>query len=230
MRADVRRALVLGGTGAVGGAVLAALHEAGVGAEFTWRRSEERARSLSAALDATAHRVDLADVEAIRALVDRLASEGRTPDVLVHAAGVLSPDWDESMAVCARSALAACRALAPHLASRNRGDFVLVGALDRTQSLPLPVAFAAAQGALAAMAMALAKEIGPRGLRVNVLALGPLDAGLGLGLPEKVRADYVRFSALGRFGTPAEAARAILWLALENTYLNGKVVAVNGGI
>jgi 3-oxoacyl-[acyl-carrier protein] reductase len=43
-------------------------------------------------------------------------------------------------------------------------------------------------------------------------------------------ADYKAFSAMRRLGTPAEAAKAILWLALENTYMNGKVLSVNGGI
>jgi 3-oxoacyl-[acyl-carrier protein] reductase len=83
---------------------------------------------------------------------------------------------------------------------------------------------------LAALTMALAKELGPRGIRVNMAALGVLDSGLSRDLDIKLLADYQVFSALRRCGTPAEAARAILWLALENSYMNGKVLPVNGGI
>ena len=120
-----------------------------------------------------------------------------------------------------------CQLLAPHLAG---GDVVLVGALERTQSLPIPLAFAASQGALAAVTMALAKELGPQDVRVNMVAAGVLEAGLSDDLDAGVLADYEAFSALRRRGTAAEVAACILWLALQNTYFSGKVLPVNGGI
>jgi NAD(P)-dependent dehydrogenase (short-subunit alcohol dehydrogenase family) len=107
---------------------------------------------------------------------------------------------------------------------------VLVGAIDRTQSIPLPIHFAASQGALSAMTMTLGRELGPQGIRVNMVALGLLDAGLSSEISPKLVADYQSYSALRRVGRPEEAARAILWLALENTYMNGEVLSVNGGI
>ena len=107
---------------------------------------------------------------------------------------------------------------------------MLVGALDRAQSLPLPVHFAGTQGMLAAMAMALAKELGPAGVRVNVVALGALTEGISRTLSPRALADYQSLSAFRRLGEPAEAARAIVWLALENRYMSGKVLAANGGI
>jgi 3-oxoacyl-[acyl-carrier protein] reductase len=123
----------------------------------------------------------------------------------------------------------ACQELAPSMAPRG-GHVVLVGAIDRAQSIPAPVHFAASQGALAAMVMALGKELGPRGIRVNMVALGLLEGGLSREISPALVADYKAFSALRRLGTADEAARAILWLALENTYMSGEVVPVNGGI
>ena len=128
------------------------------------------------------------------------------------------------------SAFIAAQELAPRMAKAGGGDIVLLGALDRTQSLPLPAAFAASQGALAALAMALAKELGPKGVLVNMLAVGPLNEGLSRGLDPKLLEDYKTYSALRRTGTAAEVARAVRWLALENSYMCGKVVPVNGGI
>ena len=95
--------------------------------------------------------------------------------------------------------------------------------------MPLPPAYAASQGALSALAMALAHELGAD-LRVNLVALGVLDAGLSRQLSAGRRKDYQTFSALRREGTPAEAASVITWLALENRYIHGKVIAANGGI
>jgi 3-oxoacyl-[acyl-carrier protein] reductase len=224
-----RRALVLGGTGHVGSEVVKALRAAGVPTAFTWRTNEARA-----AQDEGACRVDLRDAAALRALVIE-----QRPTVLVHAAAVSSgaslaelddAAFDEAQAVNVRAAFVAVQAGAAAMAEAGGGDIVLVGALDRAQSLPLPIHFAATQGALAAMTMALAKELGPRQIRINIIALGVLEGGISKTLSPKMVADYKSFSALRRTGTAAEAARAIVWLALENTWMTGKVVPVNGGI
>jgi 3-oxoacyl-[acyl-carrier protein] reductase len=83
---------------------------------------------------------------------------------------------------------------------------------------------------LSGMTMALGKELGPRGVRINMVALGLLEGGLSRQIAPALVADYKTFSALRRLGQPDEAARVILWLALENTYVNGKVLSVNGGL
>ena len=226
-----RSALVFGGTGAVGSAVVRALAGRGIGGAFTYLDNDERARGLAAELGFRALRCDLASAGAVR---DLLATLDPAPDVVIHCAAIAGPGglaelddpiWDRLMAVNARPALLA----AEHLAGRG-GDLVVVGALDRTQSLPLPVGFAATQGALSAMVMALGHELGPRGVRANMVALGPMGGGMSESLGAESRRDYRKFSALRREGKPEEAARTIVWLALENRYVQGKVIPVNGGI
>jgi 3-oxoacyl-[acyl-carrier protein] reductase len=227
---------VLGGSGTVGAEVVKALAAAGVATTFTHHLSVERARALAAETGATTVACDLREPAAVRALV---AALDPAPGIFVHCAGVsraaslgetTDEDWDAAFAVNCRAPFLAVQALA----ARRPADApplmaVMVGALDRTQSLPMPVAFAATQGALPALAMALAKELGPRAL-VNVVALGVLEGGLSREVAPKLVNDYKTFSALRRLGTAAEAARPILWLALENTYVSGKVITVNGGI
>jgi NAD(P)-dependent dehydrogenase (short-subunit alcohol dehydrogenase family) len=229
---DVKRAFVFGGTGTVGSAILRELARRSVHATFTYHRSEDKARMLATELGHTAVRVDLADGAATTALLDAQP----VADVVIHAAGVSAglalPEidlatWQQAMAVNVQSAFLACRWVA---ARARRCDVVLVGGLDRAQSLPLPPHFAASQGALSALAMAVAHEVGPHDIRVNVVALGPLEGGLSRGLSTRRRKDYETFSALRRPGTADEAAKVITWLALENTLIQGKVIAVNGGI
>jgi 3-oxoacyl-[acyl-carrier protein] reductase len=229
---DVKRALVLGGTGTVGSAVLRELARRGVPAVFTYRHSEDRARALERELGHVAVRVDLADAAATAAMLDAQPAI----DVAIHCAGVSAglaiaelevTAWQEAMAVNVQSAFLLCR----HVATRaRRCDVVLVSGLDRTQSLPLPAHFAATQGAIDALAMAVAHELGPLDIRVNVVALGPLDGGISAGLAARRRKDYETFSALRRPGRPEEAAKVIAWLALENRLIQGKVIPVNGGI
>jgi 3-oxoacyl-[acyl-carrier protein] reductase len=234
-----RRALVLGGSGAVGGAVVAALAARGVEVVFTFHTGRERALELARAHGARAIAVDLSRAEAARGLVRGLEAEGQGPDILVHAAAISrarklddlgDEDWAAMVAVNVTSALVVAQALAPGLAARGGGDLVFLGGLDRAQSVSAPVGYAATQGALATMAMALAKELGPAGVRANLLALGILDQGLSRGMDPALLADYRRFSALRRTGTPAEVARVVAWLALDNRYLTGRVLPVNGGL
>lgn len=237
MRSGVK-ALVLGGTGAVGAEVVRGLRAAGAETVFTYHRGADRAGALATETGARPEAVDLRSPEAIRALVGAL-DEGGAPSVLVCCAvasrtaalGDLTlSDWDDAVAVNCRAPFLACQALAPRFAAAGEGHVVLVGALDRNQSLPLPVHFAGTQGMLPPLAMALAKELGPSGVRVNAVALGLLGAGISRDLPDEVKADYLSLSAFRRVGTAAEAARAIVWLALHNRYMSGKVLAVNGGI
>jgi NAD(P)-dependent dehydrogenase (short-subunit alcohol dehydrogenase family) len=228
----VKRAFVFGGSGTVGSAVLRELARRSVHATFTYHRSEDKAKMLATELGHTAVRVDLADAAATTALLDAQPPA----DLVIHAAGVSAglvlPEidiatWQHAMAVNVQSAFLACRWVATRA---RRCDVVLVGGLDRAQSLPLPPHFAASQGALSALAMAVAHEVGPHDIRVNVVALGPLEGGISQGLTARRRKDYETFSALRRPGKPDEAAKVIVWLALENSYIQGKVIAVNGGI
>lgn len=230
-----KTALVLGGTGAVGREVVRALARAGARVTFTYHRNEVLADALGRETRSDALPLDLADPTALPAL----ARGHDTPDVAVHCAAILRPgtvdrasddDWETTLAINARSAFALCREVGGRMAARGAGEVVLVGALTGGQSLPMPAAFAASQGLLGSLAMAAAKDLGPRGVRVNLVALGLLDAGLSLRLDADLRDEFRTFSALRRFGTPAEVAKTIAWLALENTYVNGKVVAVNGGL
>jgi|LNFM01.1.fsa_nt_gb NAD(P)-dependent dehydrogenase (short-subunit alcohol dehydrogenase family) len=234
-----RQVLVLGGTGAVGAALLSELAKRGCDVVFTFHQQEPRARMLESAHGFTAIPLDLARRGAVGALAIELDREAWAPSVVVHCAGVLETatlrsaldkEWDRSIAINARSASEVCRTFGHRMIMREGGDLVFVGGLDRAQSLPIPPVYAATQGMLSALCMAAAKELGPLGVRVNMVALGLLDSGLSLALDAKLREQYRAFSALRRFGTPNEAARAIAWLALENTYVNGKVLPVNGGI
>jgi 3-oxoacyl-[acyl-carrier protein] reductase len=227
----MKRVLVLGGSGALGTALLRELHAAGAQAVFTWhgQRPDDGP-------DFPAYASDFTRADAIDVLFDALERDGRLPDVVVHCAGVapIAPigditaaSWDAVHAVHGRAALLC----AQQMARRGlRGALVLVAAIDGLQPVPAPAHYAASQAALWGLTLALAKELGPKGILVNLALVGVLDGGISQALEPALRESYKKYAALGRTGTCVEAARALRWLALENTYLNGAQFPLTGGL
>jgi len=231
-----KHALVLGGTGAVGQQVVQALTAQGVKVVFTHHSRGKEAELLAAETGSTTHRLDLVDERAQQAFFDGLAVD---PTIFIHCAGVSRQarlqeielaEWHRAVAINGASAFLAAKHLAPRMARRGGGDLVFVGGLDRTQMLPMPIHYAASQGMLHGLVMALGKELGASNIRVNMVALGLLHEGMSAQADAKSLEAWKTFSALRRTGTAQEAASAIVWFALHNTFMTGRVLPVNGGI
>jgi len=234
-----RRALVFGGTGYVGQAVLHALAARDVRATFTYRRKRAQADALAAELGHDARAVDLRSPAEVRGLVETLLSGAEPPDLFIHCATVGRPlpiadagddVVEEAYAVNVRSAYIACRALLPAWAARAGGDLVLLTYVDGAHPTPMPAYFAVTQAAVVGLVRALAKEFGPRGVRANAVPVGPLVDGVARELPVPLLDDFERLSAIGRAGTAEDVARAIAFVALENGYMTGQVFPVQGGL
>ena len=90
--------------------------------------------------------------------------------------------------------------------------------------------FCASKAALAGITASLSKELGNHNIRVNLLAPGILNEGGSKVLPESLTSAYLDHCALGRFGTPQEVAEVVAWLAMENTYVTGQTILLDGGL
>ena len=234
-----RRALVFGGTGYVGQATLRALAARDVRATFTYRRKRAEAQALAAELGHQARAVDLRSAGEVRALVEELRDGPAPPDLFIHCATIgrplpLADVTDEiagqAYAVNVASAFVACRALLPAWGARGGGDVVLLTYVDGAHPTPMPAYFALTQAAVVGLVRALAKELGPRGVRANAVQVGPLLDGVARELPVPLLDDFERLSAIGHAGTADDVARAIAFVALENSYMTGQVFPVQGGL
>jgi len=235
---EVRRALVLGGSGYVGREVVRALASEGVSVAFTFRTRQAAAAELAAQTGARAYATNLGDPASIRDLFARLDADGFPADLLVHAAVVAGKGalaevtdaaWDEMHAVNVRSVYVAMQAFAARIGDRG-GDVVLTAALDGIAKIPASLPFAASQSARLGMTHALARELGPKRIRVNLVLLGALGGGIAADIDPARLADYKKYSALGRMGTAAEVARGITRLLLTNAWMTGSVLPLTGGL
>lgn len=236
--ASTRRALVLGGSGHVGREVVRLLAEEGVATAFSYRRGKEIAAALAAETGARAYETNLAEPADVRALFARLDADGFVADILVHAAvisyhGAIAEVSDEAEAemhaVNVRSARIAAQCLFARI-DDSGADIAFLAALDGIAKIPATAAFAATQSARLGLTYALAKELGPRNVRVNLVLLGALDGGIAADLEPSRLADYRRYSAMQRVGTSVEAARAVRRLVLSNRWMTGSIFPVTGGL
>ena len=231
-----KHVLVLGGSGALGQALLRELARVGAMASFSWCNNAAAAQNLTQETGFAAYQTDLLQPDAIPALFAAMADDARLPDVVVHCAGIApttaladitTASWDALHAIHGRAALQCAQQMRHY---HLRGALVLVAALDGLLPVPAPAHYAASQAALGGLTLALAKELGPHGILVNLALIGVLDGGIAQGLQPGLRESYRKYAALGRTGTCAEAARALRWLALENTYMNGAQLPITGGL
>lgn len=237
-----RNVVITGGSSGFGLATAQLLVDEGARVLITGRNRT----ALDAARDrlggnAVAVRSDAASLPDIEALADRVKTRFGTVDALFANAGVngFAPFeetseelFDQLMAVNAKGPYFTVQKLAPLLA--EDGGVVLTTSVVNVLGLPMLSAYAAGKAALRSMTRSLARELLPRGIRVNAVSPGPIDSGiLEKSMPreaaEQTKAQMAADNPMLRLGTPAEVARAVVFLAFEATFTTGAELAVDGG-
>ncbi len=243
------RCLVLGGSGALGRTVCRMLARQGGRVAFTWHTAERIASELAEQLPGgMALALDARRIPEIEGLVDRVADSFGGIDVLVHciATGAKTENrdpeshqqiehideaaWDEMIAVNTKSALFAARRVLRFMRNGSGGNLVLTGSFDGVKPAPSPIHYAASKSALRGMVTSMAKEFGQYGVCVNMVAPGVLEDGLSRLLPDHLLDEYKKHCGLKRVGRLCEIASLITWLALDNTYVTGQTILVDGGV
>ena len=241
-------ALVVGGTGAIGQAVVSAFAEAGCDVAFTYRRENPRAKAIAAIVEGAGQQAlplvhDLRCHETAVGLVGA-AVEGLGPiHAIVYAAGPdISTDyvsltalaeWMETIDTDVNGFFSLVRAAIPHL--RQSGGAITAVTTTATRRYPgKDVLSAVPKAAVESLIRAVALEEGRFGIRANAVAPGWVDAGLGARIVVNEHMGQSNVLAtrilLRRFGAVEEIAAAVMFLSsLQAGYVTGQVMAVDGG-
>ena len=239
---DGKQAVITGGSSGIGLAT-AKLVIAQGGRVLVTGRTEAALASARKELgrDAIVVESDAASLADIDRLADRVKSEFGRFDLLFVNAGqtgfvpfdrMTEALYDQLLTVNAKGAYFAVQKLAPLMTEGSA--VVLTTSIANVKGLALASAYSASKAALRSMARSLARELLPRGIRVNAVSPGPIDTPIIDKAAAKDVADQIKrqlreANPMKRFGRPEEVAKAVLFLAFEATYTTGAELAVDGG-
>ena len=189
---------------------------------------------------ATAQSFDVTDAESVTAAVRAVVDRYGQIDIVVNNAGIVRDqltlrmkpeDWDAVLATNLTSAFRCTQAVLRPMLKRRRGRIISISSVVGQSGNPGQANYAASKAGLIGFTKALAREVASRGITVNVVSPGMIETDMTSELDATVRQALASQIPIGRFGTPADVAAAVCFLASdEAAYITGQVLSVNGGM
>ncbi|PRF72848.1 oxidoreductase [Burkholderia multivorans] len=241
-RLQGKRALVTGGSRGIGAAIAKRLAADGADVAITYEKSAERAQAVVAEIEtlgrrAVAIQADSADPAAVRAAIDRAADTLGGLDILVNNAGIFRAgsldaltldDIDATLNVNVRAVIVASQAAARHLG--EGGSIVSTGSCLATRVPDAGMSlYAASKAALIGWTQGLARDLGPRGITVNIVHPGSTDTDMNPADGEHADAQLARM-AIPRYGKADDVAALVAFVVgPEGRSINGTGLTIDGG-
>jgi 3-oxoacyl-[acyl-carrier protein] reductase len=233
---DGRLALVTGASRGIGRAIAGELARAGASVVVGYRSGQDEAEVLAAEIGGRAVQADVSSPDDAR----RLVEEAGDVDVLVNNAGLTrdgllarmsDDDWRTVIETNLSSVFYTCRAVTRPMMKKRSGVIVNVSSIVGVHGNWGQTNYAASKAGIIGFTKSLARELGSRGIRANVVAPGYVKTQLTEVLPDEATAAMVGQTPLGRVAEPEEIAGAVRFLASdEASFITGDVLLVDGGL
>ena len=234
--------LVTGASRGIGAAIADELAAQGATVIGT-ATSESGAKAIGERLAAQGghgRELDVTDAAAVEALIDSIGKEFGAVSILVNNAGITrdnllmrmkEEDWQAILDTNLSSVYRTSKAVMRGMMKARKGRIINIASVIGVTGNAGQANYAAAKAGIIAFSKSLAKEIGSRGVTVNVVAPGFIDTDMTRAMPEEAKQGLVGQIALGRLGEPADIARAVAFLAGPSaSYITGETLHVNGGM
>ena len=228
----MKKALITGGTGAIGSALCEAFSKA-YEVIFTYNTDEKGARELEQRLGARAVKCDISHREQVKALAEKCGG----CQVLINNAGIseialfsdITPEkWDRMIDVNLTGAYNVTYAMLPYMIHNKDGAIINISSVWGVHGASCEVHYSAAKAGLIGFTKSLAKEVGPSGIRVNCIAPGVIQSEMNAHLSAEEMQELIDSTPLMKIGTGRDVAQAALFLA-EAGFVTGQTLGVDGG-
>jgi len=231
-----KTALVTGASKGIGRAIAEELARAGASVVVGYRSGQEEAEQLATAIGGRAVQADVSSPDEAR----RLVEEAGDVDVLVNNAGLTrdgllarmsDDDWDTVIATNLSSIFYTCRAVTRPMMKKRAGSIVNISSVVGVHGNWGQTNYAASKAGIIGFTKSLARELGSRNVRANVVAPGYVKTQLTEVLPEEATQAMIANTPLGRVAEPDEVAGAVRFLASDAAaFITGEVLLVDGGL
>jgi 3-oxoacyl-[acyl-carrier protein] reductase len=227
---------VTGGSRGIGRAIAIELAAAGASVTLTYQSGREEAEEVAREAGATAVQADVSEAGEAKRLVDGAGEL----DILVNNAGLTrdgliarmsDEDWRAVIGTNLDGVFHTCRAAARGMMRRRSGSIVNISSIVGLHGNPGQTNYSASKAGIIGFTKSLARELGTRGVRANVVAPGYIDTRLTQAIAGEMRELMLANTPLGRFGAPEDVAGAVRFLCSdEASFITGDVLLVDGGL
>ena len=231
--------LIIGGSRGIGAAAVRCFRDAGDNVVFTYHKSELEADALRQETGASMVRCDIKYSDSVRIAVERAVDVMGSIDTLICNSAIADYNlitdieetrWEEVIDTNLNGVFYAVRHVLPAMISRKNGCIITVGSMWGEVGASCEVAYSASKAGVIGLTKALAKELGPSGIRVNCVSPGLIDTDMNNSVDENAISEMAEETPLCRIGTPEEVAKVMKFLASgDASFITGQVIPVNGG-
>lgn len=238
-------ALITGATRGIGKAIAQSFAQNGAHVAFTYRSSVEKAQALEAELkehdvNAKGYQTDASDFEAVEAMIEDVLEVFGQIDAVINNAGItqdnlllrMKPEqWNQVMQINLNSVFYTTKAVLKTMLKQRSGSFINISSVVGIQGNAGQSNYAASKAGMIGFTKSLAREVGSRGIRANVVAPGFIATEMTADLPEKELSVWLENIPLKRAGQPEDVANLCVFLASDmSNYITGQVMTVDGGM
>lgn len=231
--------LITGASRGIGAACAKAFADSGYRVAVHYNKSKEAAEKIASDCGGYAVCGDISDSSEVERIFSEVEANLGTVGILINNAGISheglftetsDDDWNKIIATNLNSAFYTSRRALPAMISKKSGVIINVSSIWGLVGASCEVAYSASKAGLIGLTRALAKEVGPSGVRVNCIAPGVVKTDMLNSFSEDDLNALKDETPLGRLGEPSDIAKAILYLASdEASFITGQVLSPNGG-